>query len=145
MKKVCLAILAMVANCLVLNAASGKIDVTPEVPTAATPLVLKYTPSANEQWMLSQDVYIYVCVEMDQNGEWVKEKAEWSKCNVPNYKWTKNADGTFTYTLNADALKEQISLSQTFVLDIRAEHDAFRTALKGNIVARVTDGTVNAN
>ena len=42
-------------------------------------------------------------------------------------------------------IKEQISLSQTFVLDIRAEHDAFRTALKGNIVARVTDGTVNAN
>lgn len=99
MKKVCLAILAMVANCLVLNAASGKIDVTPEVPTAATPLVLKYTPSANEQWMLSQDVYIYVCVEMDQNGEWVKEKAEWSKCNVPNYKWTKNADGSLSYSI----------------------------------------------
>ena len=64
--------------------------------------------------------------------------------NLDNtFTWTKNADGTFTYTLNADALKEQISLSQTFVLDIKAEHDAFRTALKGNIVARVTDGTVN--
>ena len=59
------------------------------------------------------------------------------------FAWTKNADGTFTYTLNADALKEQISLSQTFVLDIKAEHDAFRSALVGNIVARVTDGTVN--
>lgn len=57
--------------------------------------------------------------------------------------WTKNADGTFTYTMNADQLKAQISLSQTFVLDIKAEHDAFREALKGNIVARVTDGTVN--
>ena len=42
-----------------------------------------------------------------------------------------------------DALKEQISLSQTFVLDVKAEHDAFRSALVGNIVARVTDGTVN--
>ncbi|MBE7092339.1 MAG: hypothetical protein E7365_04095 [Clostridiales bacterium] len=59
------------------------------------------------------------------------------------FAWTKNDDGTFTYTLNADALKEQISLSQTFVLDIKAEHDAFRSALVGNIVARVTDGTVN--
>ena len=59
------------------------------------------------------------------------------------FTWTKNDDGTFTYTLNADALKEQISLSQTFVLDIKAEHDAFRSALAGNIVARVTDGTVN--
>ena len=59
------------------------------------------------------------------------------------FTWTKNDDGTFTYTLNEDALKEQISLSQTFVLDIKAEHDAFRSALAGNIVARVTDGTVN--
>ena len=59
------------------------------------------------------------------------------------FTWTKNADGTFTYTLNADELKEQISLSQTFVLDIKAEHDAFRSSLIGNIVARVTDGTVN--
>ena len=36
-----------------------------------------------------------------------------------------------------------ISLSKTFVLDTKAEHDAFRVALTGNIVARVTDGTVN--
>lgn len=57
--------------------------------------------------------------------------------------WTKNDDGTFTYSLDADQLKAQISLSQTFVLDIKAEHDAFRAALVGNIVARVTDGTVN--
>ncbi len=59
------------------------------------------------------------------------------------FEWTKNADGTFTYTLDVDQLKGQISLSQIFVLDIKAEHDAFRTALAGNIVARVTDGTVN--
>ena len=61
------------------------------------------------------------------------------------FNWTKESNGTFTYTLNADQLKEQISLSQTFVLDIRTEHDAFREALKGNIVARVTDGTVNTS
>jgi hypothetical protein len=59
------------------------------------------------------------------------------------FTWSKNADGTFVYELNETALKEQIQLSQTFVLDIKAEHDAFRTALAGNIVARVTDGTVN--
>ena len=51
---------------------------------------------------------------------------------------------TFTYTLNADQLQEQIKLSQTFVLDTKAEHDAFRECLVGNIVARVTDGTVNS-
>ena len=59
------------------------------------------------------------------------------------FTWSKNADGTFVYELDETALKEQIQLSQTFVLDIKAEHDAFRTALAGNIVARVTDGTVN--
>lgn len=64
------------------------------------------------------------------------------------FAWNKETDGTFTYTLNAAQLKEQIKLNDNngtnpFVLDTKAEHDAFRTALTGNIVARVTDGTVN--
>ena len=50
--------------------------------------------------------------------------------------------GTFTFEMDEAALKDAISLSQTFVLDTKAEHDAFRTALNGNIVARVTDGIV---
>ena len=62
---------------------------------------------------------------------------------LANVTWTKQSNGTFTYTMNEDALKAQISLSQTFKLDLKSEHDAFREALKGNIVARVTDGTVN--
>lgn len=57
-------------------------------------------------------------------------------------KWTKESDGTFTYTMDVDDLKAQIQLSQTFVLDIKAEHDAFGEALKGNIVAKITDGVV---
>ena len=57
--------------------------------------------------------------------------------------WTKNDDGTFTWEVGQAYLESQISLSQTFVLDIKAEHDAFRAALGGNIVVRVTDGTVN--
>ena len=60
------------------------------------------------------------------------------------FTWEKNVEqGTFTYTLDQADLEEMISLSQTFVLDTKAEHDAFRVALTGNIVARVTDGTVN--
>ena len=59
------------------------------------------------------------------------------------FDWVKQSDGTFTYTMDQDALEEAIQLSQTFVLDTKAEHDAFRTALAGNIVIRVTDGTVN--
>ena len=62
------------------------------------------------------------------------------------FTWTKVTEGetvSFVYELDQAALEEMISLSQTFVLDTKAEHDAFREALTGNIVARVTDGTVN--
>ena len=74
-----------------------------------------------------------------------------------NIDWTKQADGSFTYELNQTQLETMIKLNvftvnvkdsedtitDTFRLDTKAEHDAFRTALTGNIVARVTDGTVN--
>lgn len=56
--------------------------------------------------------------------------------------WTKDGDA-FTYSMDEAALREAIQLSQTFVLDTKAEHDAFGSALAGNIIIRVTDGTVN--
>ena len=62
---------------------------------------------------------------------------------TPNITWTKEADGTFSVTYNEAFLTSQISLTQTFVLDTKAEHDAFKTCLGGNIVARVTDGEVS--
>lgn len=58
----------------------------------------------------------------------------------PNVTWTPESNGTFTYTLDEAALTSMITLTQTFVLDIKAEHDAFRAALTGNIVVRITDG-----
>ena len=57
--------------------------------------------------------------------------------------WHKETDGSFTYTMNQTDLETAVQLSQTFVLDTKAEHDAFREALAGNIVVRVTDGTIN--
>ena len=60
-----------------------------------------------------------------------------------NVTWTKESNGTYTYTLDEAALKDQIKLSQTFKLDLKSEHDAFRTAMSGNIVARVTDGIIS--
>lgn len=56
--------------------------------------------------------------------------------------WTKEANGTFTFTMDKAALEDAISLNGTFVLDTKAKHDAFRTALTGNVVVRVTDGIV---
>ena len=75
----------------------------------------------------------------------------------PNIQWTKESNGTFTYTLDEAALKAAIKLSDTFVLDTKAEHDIFgghaeydpvgnpgvKEGLVGNIIVRVTDGTVN--
>ncbi len=61
---------------------------------------------------------------------------------IGNDVWTKESDGSFTYTMNQSALEAQIKLSQTFKLDIKAEHDAFGTALSGNVFARITDGVV---
>lgn len=60
-----------------------------------------------------------------------------------NITWNKQPDGTFTYELNQTQLEDIIKLNYDFYLDVKAEHDAFREALTGNIVARVTDGTVN--
>lgn len=61
----------------------------------------------------------------------------------PNVTWNEEANGSFTYTLNKDQLEDMITLSQTFILDLKSEHDAFRDALNGNIVARITDGVVS--
>ena len=60
----------------------------------------------------------------------------------PNVTWNEESDGSFTYTLDEAALTAAVQLSQTFVLDLKSEHDAFREALTGNIVVRVTDGEV---
>ena len=66
------------------------------------------------------------------------------------FTWEED-NGTFTYTLDEAALRTQIMLNEEafpggkIVLDTKTEHDAFRAALTGNIVARVTDGTVNTN
>lgn len=59
-----------------------------------------------------------------------------------NITWTKGANGVFTYTLDEDDLKAMIQLNKNFVLDTKAEHDAFHGCISGNITARVTDGVV---
>lgn len=60
----------------------------------------------------------------------------------PNVTWTKETDGSFTYTMDKTALEAEISLNKNFVLDLKSEHDEFRKALSGNVIVRVTDGTV---
>lgn len=90
----------------------------------------------------------------------------WKKFNAEGVDITDNATAFgayFTYTLDETALKEMIKLNDNnganpFVLDTKAEYDIFaghteydpvgapnvKEGLVGNILARVTDGTVNA-
>ena len=59
------------------------------------------------------------------------------------FEWTKEDNGTFTYTLGLTDLQDMIKLNQDFILAQKSEHDLFRAALNGNLYVRVTDGTVN--
>ena len=56
--------------------------------------------------------------------------------------WVEEADGSFSFTMDEAALTQNISLSQTFILDIKHEYDMFKEALGGNIIAKVSDGHV---
>ena len=102
MKRFITLIAAMLAFMPAAFASQGELVVTPQPALVTSSITLNYNPLPQQQWMASQDVYLYVCLEMDGNGEWVKEKAEWSLCNKPEYKWIKNADGSLSYTMSVD-------------------------------------------
>ena len=112
-------------------------------------LRVTFTPATNAPQTIKEngvesELYFGTTTEMKYDGVDIFTFANSGNGVLDNiFEWDKNNDGTFTYTLDQAALEEMISLSQTFVLDTKAEHDAFRVALTGNIVARVTDGTIN--
>lgn len=59
--------------------------------------------------------------------------------------WTRQNDGTFTYTLSAKSIAEHLTLSE-FVLDTKAKYDSFNSALaNGSIIFTVSDGTTTPN
>jgi hypothetical protein len=100
MKKLFTALFVLASSVLSLCAAPGELVVTPESPNANGAIVLTYTPTATQKWMETEDVFLYTCLELDKNGEWAKEKQEWSKCNTRSFLWTKKSDGTLTYTIS---------------------------------------------
>ena len=58
--------------------------------------------------------------------------------------WQKQADGTFTYTMDAAALANHITLTE-FTLDTKTEYDAYNKVLaNGQIIITVSDGTTSA-
>ena len=100
MKKLFIAFIGLALSALALNATAGELVITPESPNPNGAIVLTYKPSVKEKWMESENVYLYTCLELDKNGEWAKEKAEWSKCNTRSFMWAKNSDGTLTYSIS---------------------------------------------
>ena len=118
-------------------------------PATNAPQTIKDNAVPSELYFTTTTAMEY---KMDANGNYSATGTPTSIFTFSNpgdgelnniFTWNAESDGTFTYTLNEADLVSMISLSQTFVLDTKAEHDAFRVALTGNIVARVTDGTVN--
>ena len=115
------------------------------------PIYLKvtFTPATNAPAEIKangvpSELYFGTTAEMKYDGVNIFEFTNPGDTILNNiFDWAKESDGTFTYTLDENALKGQIQLSPNFVLDTKAKYDEFRQALSGNIVARVTDGTVN--
>ena len=101
MKKLYAMIVAVIFAALSLQVFAGELIVTPDSPNPNGAIVLTYKPSVKQKWMETEDVFLYTCLELDKNGEWAKEKAEWSKCNTKNFKWTKKSDGTLTYSISS--------------------------------------------
>lgn len=56
------------------------------------------------------------------------------------HKWTKNGDGSFTFSMSGEELLEYIQLEDGFYLDTKAKYDAFDTALlASNINIKISD------
>ncbi len=135
------------------------------------PIFLKvtFTPSANapdsvKENAVESELYFTTSTAMeykvDAEGNYSEEGTPVKILTFSNpgngildnkFVWHKEDDGTFTYTLDQTALEDMIMLNEdvngtgeTFRLDTKAEHDAFREACNGNVVARVTDGKTTA-
>ena len=59
--------------------------------------------------------------------------------------WTRNNDGTFSFTISAEEFMEHVSLTE-FELDTKTKYDAYNAVLgTGSIVISVSDGTTATN
>lgn len=111
-------------------------------------LKVTFTPADNaseqiKDYALNTEVYFGTTTTMQYDGRDILTFSNPGNGELDNLiTWTKENNGTFTYTMDETALKAAISLNGTFKLDTKAKHDAFRIALTGNVVVRVTDGIV---
>ncbi len=118
-------------------------DADPKLKVTFTPNEATATPEIKAK-AVDTELYFTTTTEMKYDGVVIFKFKNPGNGELDNkIIWEKQDDGTFTYELDLDNLREQISLTQDFLLETKAKHDAFREAMVGNIVARVTDGTIN--
>ncbi len=133
MKKLIVTLFALSLLPLYAVAASGEVSASPVKPTTDKPFKIIYTLSTEDSWMKNQDVYIYVCLELNNNGEWAKEKSPWELCNMPAYKWKKESNGTLSYSFSD--LKSYFNLTaaelqQVTGMFVILKNDKFQTSDK---------------
>jgi len=107
-------------------------------------IVISFTPNT------------YAPAEVKQNGvastfAFSLSNADWEYDDTPimtikdatkkNITWTNNGDGTFSYIISADALANDYLTLTEFVLDTKAEYDAYDAVLtNGQVVISISDG-----
>lgn len=108
-------------------------------------LVIKFTPATYAPVEVKNDGVESTFRFSLTNDNWVYNGTNivtLKHTGTHNITWTKQTDGSFTYTMDAAALAGHISLTE-FTLDTKAEYDAYNTALgTGQISVTVSDGTV---
>lgn len=107
-------------------------------------LVIKFTPATYAPVEVKEDGVASTFQFSLTNNDWKYNGTNivtLQHTNPHNINWTKQADGSFTYTMDAATLAGHISLTE-FTLDTKADYDAYNAALgTGQISVTVSDGT----
>jgi len=109
-------------------------------------LVIKFTPNAyapepvKENAVASTYVFSLANVNWQYEGQNIVTLPHAESHNIV---WVKQGDGSFKYTLDANAIAGHIDLTE-FTLDTKVKYDAYNAVLgQGSVVVTVSDG-VNA-
>lgn len=135
-----------------VDTSSLKLTIDPKADTTHTTalyitgeIVITFTPNSVAPQDVKDNGVASTFALSLSNPNWEYEGTKIVTLNhtgTHNITWTKQSDGTFTYTIDADALADHITLAE-IILDTKAKYDAYNTVLgNGQIVINVSDGIV---
>lgn len=121
---------------------SGQLVVTFKPATYAPGDVKENAVPTEYTISLSNNSWTYDDDETDEEAP--KAILTLNHTGAHDVEWVKQADGSFTFVLNADELAEHLSLTE-FDLDTKAKYDSYNKALaNGQIIFAVTDGNTSS-